>query len=273
MQEDWDNIIILDGCRYDVFSDRGSISGKLQKVTSLGSQSLEFFRKNFSGGTYHDTVFVSANPYTDRLESDVFHNVIELFTDHWDSELKTVPPKPVVDAALAAHESYPDKRLIVHFMQPHFPFIGEKGQKLSHSGLAGHPDYETGSGEKQNSYPVWSNLRYGFTDITEQEVWKAYIENLDVVLPYVKTLCEEFRGKSVVTADHGNLMGERIWPIPVKGYGHPTGLRISELVEVPWLEVNNSNRREITAEPPIKKRTSADEELIEERLRDLGYRT
>lgn len=35
-------------------------------------------------------------------------------------------PDPVVEAAIAAHEAYPSKRLVAHFMQPHRPFVGEE---------------------------------------------------------------------------------------------------------------------------------------------------
>lgn len=270
MEEDWDNLLILDGCRYDVFEERNSLPGGLRRVRSRGSQSLEFMRQNFEGRTYHDTVYVSANPYTTRLTAGTFHDIWELFTDHWDHEYETVLPETVTDATVRAHEEHEDKRLVAHFMQPHIPFIGEMGQKLSHTGLA-HESLDVYGDDGQKRYPVWSNLRYGFTDIDEESVWEAYRENLDIVLSHVEELCEELPGKTVITSDHGNLFGERLTPIPVKGYGHPAGIRIPELVDVPWLVIEGE-RREVCSDPPLR-RTDSDDDIVQERLEDLGYKT
>lgn len=35
MNQDWDNLIILDGCRYDLFEEINTISGDLEKKTFL----------------------------------------------------------------------------------------------------------------------------------------------------------------------------------------------------------------------------------------------
>jgi len=40
-------------------------------------------------------------------------------------------------------------------------------------------------------------------------------------------------GKSVITSDHMNLLGERLFPVPTKGYVHPIGLHKPELLKVP----------------------------------------
>ena len=58
-----------------------------------------------------------------------------------------------------------------------------------------------------------------------------------------RTLIESLDGKTVVTSDHGNLFGRRLWPIPLQKYGHPPGLRFPELIEVPWHETPFENRR------------------------------
>jgi len=83
-------------------------------------------------------------------------------------------------------------------------------------------------------------------------------------------LLDELDGKSVVTSDHGNLFGERLWPIPIRRYGHPRGLRHPALIDVPWHEVPFETRREITADPPRSTEPVAGD-LIQRRLEDLGY--
>jgi hypothetical protein len=135
MNEDWDNLLILDACRYDMFTDRIDLEGTLESRISMGSTSEEFMERNFVGEQFHDTVYVNANPYIPKLglDDDTFHAVVDCLDD-WDIELETVPPEPVARAARNAHERYSDKRLIIHFMQPHAPFIGEYGREMDNGG-------------------------------------------------------------------------------------------------------------------------------------------
>ena len=106
-----------------------------------------------------------------------------------------------------------------------------------------------------------------------EQVLAAYRENLDLVLPHVEALLETLSGKSVVTSDHGNLVGERGFPIPIRMYGHPRGLHHEELLSVPWLESERDERRRTVAEPPVDADADADadEGVVADRLRALGY--
>ena len=52
MDQDWDNLIILDACRYDYFKKQIEIEGELEPVTSKGAHSSEFIQKNFFGEKY-----------------------------------------------------------------------------------------------------------------------------------------------------------------------------------------------------------------------------
>lgn len=263
MEKDWDNLIILDGCRYDMFEKKNKISGELLKKSSLGSQSWDFMQQNFVDKQFHDTVYITSNPFVTRLEDDTFHAVVNLL-DKWDSELQTVPPKAVTEAAERVYSTYPDKRLIVHFMQPHYPFIGEMGKEIDHKG------YSKGENNHLPGETVWSQLRNSSNKITKEEVWEAYCENLEIVLSHAQDVLDALPGKSVITSDHGNLIGERLRPLPVRGYGHPPGMPIPELVNVPWLVVDGDERRNIRSDPPIT-REQPNEEIVNERLRALGY--
>jgi hypothetical protein len=85
---------------------------------------------------------------------------------------------------------------------------------------------------------------------------------------------ETLSGKTVVTADHGQMIGERSFPIPFHEHGHPPGIYTEELLSVPWLVHTNGPRREITAEelPTREQADDGDETVVSERLRHLGYR-
>jgi hypothetical protein len=258
MEEDWDTLVLLDACRYDMSSDAVEFDGTLGSRISLGSTSEEFLNRNFSNGAFHDTVYVNANVYLPRLGLDqdgTFHAVIDLL-DEWDPDLEIAHPETVTRAALDAHNQFPNKRVIVHYMQPHIPFIGEYGQELQ---------------ERIDHRSVWVELRNGDKPVSIDEIWNAYRENLDLVLEYVEKLLSTISGKVVISSDHGNMVGERHSPIPTrKLYGHPWGVYAPQLVKVPWFEIRSGDRRTIKSESPIEIQEQS-EALIQERLQSLGY--
>lgn len=47
-------------------------------------------------------------------------------------------------------------------------------------------------------------------------------------------LDDELDGKTVVSAEHGELLGERTSPIPAKAWSHPQVKYVQDLPEVPW---------------------------------------
>lgn len=262
---DWDNLFLLDGCRYDLYGEQTPFDGGLDRRRSAGSDSREFLEANFAGRELYDTVYVSANPHAHRV-ADAFHHYRNLLRDAWDPELETVPPGAVAAAARDVADRFPDKRLVVHFMQPHFPFIGDAGRDLDQRGVDLHLD----EAARSNAMHVWDQLTYGLLE--EDVVWEAYRENLDIVLREVASLVEDVRGKSVVSTDHGNLVGDRERPIPVKGYGHPRGLYVPELIDVPWQVVAAEQRRAIRSDPPLEgERAGLSERELTDRLADLGY--
>jgi len=210
MAEDWDNLVILDACRFDLFEAVSDNTERLDYRLSKGSNTGEFFEENFEGTQYHDTVYVTANPVPRveewcRVDIDrVFHDVVDVWEDHWDDELNTVRPEPVAEAVRAAHEAYPNKRILGHFIQPHQPFIGSTGQSIDEDGMMA---YRKISGEQTDTRgQVWKRLEN--SEISADLTWQAYAENLELVLPHVMDLVENLTGRTVVTSDHGNLLNE-----------------------------------------------------------------
>lgn len=128
MNKDWDNLFILDACRYDIFPEHSEIEGEYRTVVSRGNDSRSFIHKNFSNRELYDTIYVTANPFVENISDDFFFRVVykDLFKQ-WDESLSTIPPNAVVKKVLDVNEKHPDKRIIAHFMQPHAPYIGEKG--------------------------------------------------------------------------------------------------------------------------------------------------
>lgn len=265
-EEQWDNLVILDGCRFDTFMSRNHLEGNLESRISSGSTSWEFLQSNFQGRKLHDTVYVTANPHLYRLESGVFHAVVDLL-EYWDDDIQTVSPADVVAAGKKVKLEYPEKKYIFHFMQPHYPFLGKTGQTINHRGHE-----EKADDPKLDQPNIWDTLQWGKDPtVTETKVWRAYKENLDIVLDHVEELLDILNGQTVITADHGNLIGDRLRPIPVRGYGHTGGSRSPELVTVPWHVIESDTRRRLTVEPPDEVRTP-DESEVTEQLTALGYK-
>ena len=263
MAEDWDNLILLDGCRYDVFVRQSNLQGEIQYRHSRGSDSWQFISENFADRNLHDTVYVTANPHAHSLDDTIFHYMNILLEDCWDPDTGTILPETVAQEALDTFHTFENKRLIIHFMQPHFPFIGELGQELDQGGLTLNID-----GAEDDQRHIWQQLTYGLTD--RESALAAYRENLDIVLDTVSNLLEDISGKTVISADHGNLIGERLRPIPTRGYGHPRKFPAPGLTKVPWHITPYHNRRRIEEDPPITS-NEINQDIVAERLRDLGY--
>lgn len=266
VEADWDTLVILDGCRYDLFERHHDLPGRLERRRSRGSHTVEFLVGNFGDRTMLDTVYVTASPQLHRWREKVgatFHAVIDVWReDGWDERHHTVLPETMTAIAVEANDAYPDKRLIVHYLQPHYPFI--EGSGAVNARLFG---------DQRETPDIWALLNRGESDATPEEVRAAYQSNLDHVLPAVDDLLSAIDGRTVVTADHGNLLGERERPIPIREWGHPPGIHVGPLVDVPWLVYDSGPRRTITKDEP-ETRPQTDTHLsATERLADLGYLT
>jgi hypothetical protein len=256
--EDWDNLLILDACRYDYFEQRADLPGTLESRISKASSTREWVWANFTDRRLHDVVYVSANPNFRKVAEDIdaeVHAYIDVWSDETtaDGEANVVPPETVTKRAREAASEYPNKRLLVHYVQPHYPFLGPTGRDR----------FDPSMTLRELSRNVGENA---------PALRRAYEENLDLVLADVSELLPELQGKTVVSADHGELLGERLFPVPLRAYGHPIGVYVDELVRVPWHVYTNGDRKELVAEPPVT-RERPDPERVEAQLRDLGYRT
>jgi len=78
IQKEWDNLLILDACRYDMFEKQWNFGGELRRVRSPASWSWGFLKESFAGRELHDTVYITANPYTYKLPDGTFHAVVNL---------------------------------------------------------------------------------------------------------------------------------------------------------------------------------------------------
>lgn len=254
MSEDWDTLVIADACRYDYFDEESELSGVLESRYSPASMSYGFMQNSFFGRQFHDTVYVTANPFAAELPDNTFHDVVSLVDEWYENEAGTVPPEVMRKETLKAHSKYPNKRIISHFMQPHEPFLSDFGQKVS---------------ENLN----WAGNQYHLSQKQSlHDLRQAYCENVDIILDEVTELIDNISGRVVVSADHGEMLGERLYPVPIRGFEHPESIYTNELIKVPWLiiEDETNGRRETESEPPVSSGNIASE-AAKNRLEKLGY--
>ncbi|MCO8246926.1 hypothetical protein [Haladaptatus sp. AB643] len=228
----WDALVVLDGCRFDCMCEVAPEIPFVKRVwrfASAGTRSDEWMHANFDPRDCSDTVHVTANPNSAaHLDSRNFAELDEVWRDGWDDELGTVPARAVTDRAIVAGRSIGDgeidaDKLVVHYMQPHFPSIPDP-----------LPGDEMSRGEFGERVGVWERLRRG--DLTREQVWSSYRDNLRYALSEVAVLLDNLDAdRVVITADHGNGFGE--WYI----YGHPDNTPIRALRDVPWVVTSGTD--------------------------------
>lgn len=253
-ENEWDVLVILDACRHDMYEE---VVGPCESAFSRASTSEEWMEKNFAksfSDELAETTYVTANPHSNNLNEDQFEELDEVWRYGWDEKLGTVRAETMTNRAIVEGRHTNTSRLIVHYMQPHYPFIGEgttygkmNPDEMGHDGDLGHN--------------VWTEVATG--RLARQEVLNAYYENLRYVRDDVRRLIENVDGKMVITADHGNFLGE------YGLYGHPGYIPAAVLRKVPWEVIECTDKK--TEMPLNPKEETSQSSAVEDRLADLGY--
>lgn len=257
---EWDCLILLDSCRVDALkevADEYSFLDTPGIHYSPGSASYEWMEKTFSA-EYQDeiarTAHITGNHFSRKcLSSGQFALLDEVWEGMWDDRYRTVLARPITDRAIQVSRESQNRfdRLIIHYMQPHFPSI---------------PSPIISDNEVSESSPaqwlLWEQTRLGLIDM--DDIWQAYIDNLRYVLDDVEVLLENLDAERVViSADHGNAFGE--WGV----YGHPN-VPLKCLRKVPWYTTKATDEQ--TYDPgEVEVDTEVDDETVNERLESLGY--
>lgn len=255
LDEPWDLLVVLDGCRHDLMTETAGAYDYVESVepfTSLAGGSLSWMRRTFaSTRDVSDVAYVTANPFSDTaLDPARFAAFDEVWRTAWDDTLGTVRAQAVTKHAVDGLRHADADRAIVHYMQPHHPFV--PAPVAAGINRDDPSDHDT---------TVWERLRHG--TISRERAWRGYRDNLEYVMNEVATLLENVDApQTVITADHGNALGE--WGI----YGHGD-YPISALRRVPWCTATATDERTLT---PEVDRSATGGPSVADRLRDLGYR-
>lgn len=258
VDETWDYLLILDACRYDYFEKVQDefLDGSLEKVISPGSNTSEWCNKIFRE-KYNDIVYISGNP---KINSKIevggfdakkhFYEIVDVWDFGWDDEYRTTPPGSVNRALLKAIKKYPEKRIIAHYMQPHGPYLDSELSKADDGPLKVNPkikdSFSWRLGQKVVNLlgqkwvwkfrdlmgvPPQSHVYEVYKEKGEEGLWKVYENNLRIVLEHISKIVNKLEGKAIITADHGELLGED------GKFGHCKNSSNPLLREVPWFAV------------------------------------
>jgi hypothetical protein len=269
LKQDYDNLIILDACRYDMLREFTPFDNDVEYRILKSSNSIEFSENYINGNKFFDTVLVSANPYTTQAGAGSFSECYSPKFEKPNYWSKYFDPEAVYELSLEAYQEHTDKKMVVHFMQPHAPYYGEKAEllrdKLKKDG------YKFFSWNKHispnNNEYVLANLLDAAQEklITKDDLKEVYVENLSIALNYVKKLNEYIDGKTIVTADHGELLKWRV--------GHGPNMDVEGLKKVPWQVLGHDDRRDVSKSVPDKNNHKVTiNSDIDERLTALGYK-
>jgi len=252
----FDVLIVLDACRYDVFQQvvYEYLDGVLKPVLSPASVTMDWLKRVWGGNVWRDVIYVTASPMINKRgllpEFDArgrFLDIVEVWDWGWSEELSTVPPDKVnlgvrmarARARLRGLRFPGDYRIVVHYVQPHAPYIALQRviSKISKHELSKEivdialRRLGRFTGKFSVDHILLGVLKERLSDEKLRDVMrKAYVGNLRWVLRSVADLTTHLGGKAVITADHGELLGEY-------GLYFHMDLPLPQLRIVPWFIV------------------------------------
>jgi len=250
-ETDFDNLIVLDACRYDVFKKFynlfPNIEGELHKIHSPGNNTLQTLYNVFDDE--YDWDVVSAHPALNSygippqmpgLENDTytasehFREIENLWEKSEDGEMNAVKSEEVTKHIINSSKDYSKNTALIWLMQPHAPHTGSiKLQAGPHVCKSPLPfGYETP--EDSSKLPIGREI--------SSLVHQSYKFNLFDALFEVSYLIHYLDGTTAVTSDHGEILfddGEKDF------YGHPTALKSEKLTTVPFIHVEEENTLDI----------------------------
>jgi len=306
-------IIVLDACRYDYFYSLYSnyLEGNLEKVWSSGNRTPQWVPRTWD--KKYDLTYISASSYPVTTKSwnhlresfnpnRKFRDTIPVFEK--DEIISTVAPEIVTDVALKYLSNVNNPRAVVHYLQPHSPYIGstkllpwylnedqcksalnkEKDIKKLNKTINGYAvhdifnnglDYNESKLKKIIPKLEKYNPKHQVADglVTDAMYKQAYEDNLKCVFSEVTRLVQYLDCDIIITSDHGEHLGDHLdvlWE-----YNHPRRTH-PVLREVPWFVVSENSKgkmnvKDLNTDHLEYGQSHFEQEEIDQHLEALGY--
>ncbi|MFC4990431.1 hypothetical protein [Saliphagus infecundisoli] len=285
LEREWDVLVLLDTCRVDALrqvAPEYDFLDNIGRLRSVGATSSEWIGATFDqawADELQNTAYLACNGYADFIlecggdperfigpappayfeQGDWnFARAADLGRlehiwryEHGDDESQLghdeghAPPRFVTDRAIAVGREFDFERLILHYSQPHSPYVAnaiEENRELY--------DYER------------EPFDYLESGGDRKRVLEAYLDDLRYVLDEIALLLDNIDGEVVISADHGESFGE------YGVYGHPAGSLHPQIRNVPWAKTSAIDTGDYTPKFDPEHTSERD---VDETLRALGY--
>jgi len=285
LEKEWDVLVILDTCRVDameVVGEEYDFVRDVGRIWSRGGSSPEWIAHTFDNEyreILKNTAVLSANPkmevvLEDRVYKPEKHTIhhkrffrygdwnlvkpsdLARYESLWkydpqdeniESDLmsKQTLPRIVTDRCIDVMRNEDHDRVILHYMQPHYPYISN-------------------AINEQRSLYEYEVRPEAIKTAGREKVFKAYLDHLRYVMDDIRILLNNINADKVaITADHGDAFGE------FHMYGHDPGRVHPQVRYVPWVETTATDTGEYTPHiDPLEDESRS----TEEQLRALGYK-
>ena len=132
----WDILIMIDGCRYDKFKKYYrnilGVSG-LKKAITCAVDTIGWFNLLFKNREDKDMqTIICINSFIILplvIDPSKFYMLINVWKEAYDHNTGIIDPVKFTNIAIKHMHKHPDKRFLIRYEQPHFPFISLGGDK------------------------------------------------------------------------------------------------------------------------------------------------
>lgn len=221
-RNDWSDIILFDGGRYDIFAELIHLyfDGEITQVWNgdvawTHDWFSRMFRKKYPDVCYYSPSIWEVIKNKPKLKyPKSFGRVVGGLSIPFDNvffeENSRRTNKKIID-------DFWFNRRVIHYWQPHPPFPGMP--------------FTQGKSKSSKCYSLMKEGKLTTVDLTE-----AYIENCLFALKAAKELIPHLGDKVIITADHGECLGDcgQLF----HGQGHD---KHNHLVNVFWFEIDNND--------------------------------
>lgn len=282
--DEWDMLILLDGCRTDALNQvSGSydfLNEPIDGKRSVGGNSLEWMTNTFHKRYLNkitNTAYVTANPHSQTVLENQLSEDYSGGDDRFSAQLKkwgntdivspadlsayepvwklrseklhggARPARPVTDRAIQLDRNESHDRLVLHYMQPHSPY------------------FATGLKEGRELFEYEINPVQATTKREIREAYSSYVDTLRWILDEVAIVLQNVdRRKVILTSDHGQVFGRyyTYWQ-----HTHKQGSFHPKIRNVSWAVTE----AEDTASHEPETWELESDRNVEELLSDLGY--